>query len=351
MSVISSPSGPSIWRQSLFPSALSNGASQPSSPASSAVNGDADAQSPLQPKLPDPRSELQKSLSQGLQDYMQKLKVDLNRPAQRQSSEADAMQKTVLKQRVEGLRRMMMMAHDKASLRALASELARLAKELKGLVESMSQNSADNQMTVNVGGDQAAGDAASQGCGADGVQSSDGAASSSAGEAASSDEGGGASSGADAASSTAAAASEAGGAAASAQQASNGQSAADRPASDANAKEQGGGAQPAGDSQAQAADPRAAQQSAQSGGKGNQGAVDPDIQEMVQTLKMVKEFIKQQMQQMKDKRETQDDLQSAEKALGDVDKILKGGPEAEAAMGEQMSVNISDVASNINVTA
>ncbi|WP_152526952.1 hypothetical protein [Pseudogulbenkiania ferrooxidans] len=282
----------------------------------------------MQPKLPDPRSELQKSLSQGLQDYMQKLKVDLNRPAQRQSSEADAMQKTVLKQRVEGLRRMMMMAHDKASLRALASELARLAKELKGLVESMSQNSADNQMTVSVGGDQAAGDAASQGSGADGAQSSDGAASS-----------------------TAAAASEAGGAAASAQQASNGQSAADRPASDANAKEQGGGAQPAGDSQAQAADPRAAQQSAQSGGKGNQGAVDPDIQEMVQTLKMVKEFIKQQMQQMKDKRETQDDLQSAEKALGDVDKILKGGPEAEAAMGEQMSVNISDVASNINVTA
>lgn len=325
MSVISSPSGASIWRQSLFPSAPSNDASQHAAPAS---NGDADAQSPLQPKLPDPRSELQKSLSQGLQDYMQKLKVDLNRPAQRQSSEADAMQKTVLKQRVEGLRRMMMMAHDKASLRALASELARLAKELKGLVESMSQNSADNQMTVSVGGDQAAGDAASQGSGADGAQSSDGAASS-----------------------TAAAASEAGGATASAQQASNGQSAADRPASDANAKEQGGGAQPAGDSQAQAADPRAAQQSAQSGGKGNQGAGDPDIQEMVQTLKMVKEFIKQQMQQMKDKRETQDDMQSAEKALGDVDKILKGGPEAEAAMGEQMSVNISDVASNINVTA
>ena len=333
MSVISSSSGASIWRQSLFPSAPSNDASQHAAPAN---NGDADAQSPLQPKLPDPRSELQKSLSQGLQDYMQKLKVDLNRPAQRQSSEADSMQKTVLKQRVEGLRRMMMMAHDKASLRALASELARLAKELKGLVESMSQNSADSQMTVSVGGDQAAGDAALQGSGADGFQSSDGAASSSAGEAASSDEGGGASSGADAAS---------------AQQASNGQSAADRPASDANAKEQGGGAQPAGDSQAQAADPRAAQQSAQSGGKGNQGAGDPDIQEMVQTLKMVKEFIKQQMQQMKDKRETQDDLQSAEKALGDVDKILKGGPEAEAAMGEQMSVNISDVASNINVTA
>ncbi|MCD5326292.1 hypothetical protein ACFFU8_06315 [Chromobacterium piscinae] len=336
MSVISSPSGPSIWRQSLFPAALSNSASQPSSPASSAVNGDADAQSPLQPKLPDPRSELQKSLSQGLQDYMQKLKVDLNRPVKRQSSEADAMQKTVLKQRVEGLRRMMMMAHDKASLRALASELARLAKELKGLVESMSQNSADSQMTVSVGGDQAAGDAALQGSGADGVQSSDGAASSFVGEAASSDEGGGASSGADAAS---------------AQQASNGQSAADRTASDANAKEQGGGAQPAGNSQAQAADPRAAQQSAQSGGKGNPVAGDSDILEMQMTLKMVKEFIKQQMQQMKDKRETQDDLQSAEKALGDVDKILKGGPEAEAAMGEQMSVNISDVASNINVTA
>ncbi|SUX55141.1 hypothetical protein [Chromobacterium vaccinii] len=341
MSVISSPSGPSIWRQSLFPSALPNGASQPSSPASSAVNGDADAQSPLQPKLPDPRSELQKSLSQGLQDYMQKLKVDLNRPAKRQSSEADAMQKAVLKQRVEGLRRMMMMSHDKGSLRALASELARLARELKDLVTSMTQNAADSQMAVNVGGDQGAGDAASQQAGA-------GSAASASADAASSPEAGsGAGSGAEAA----AAASEAGGATAAAQQAGAGQGAASDSQASEGVKEQSGSAQPVGDSQAQPVDPRAALHGMLSSGKGNPVAGDSDILEMQMTLKMVKEFIKQQMQQMKDKREAQDDLQSAEKALGDVDKILKGGPEAEEAMGEQMNVNISDVASNINVTA
>lgn len=342
MSVISSPSGPSIWRQSLFPSALPNGANSPSSSASSAVNGDADAQSPLQPKLPDPRSELQKSLSQGLQDYMQKLKVDLNRPVKRQSSEADAMQKAVLKQRVEGLRRMMMMSHDKGSLRALASELARLARELKDLVTSMTQNAADSQMAANVGGDQGAGDAVSQQGGAEG----EGSAAPASVDAASSPEAG-SGSGADAA----AAASEAGGATAAAQQAGAGQGAASDSQASEGVKEQSGSAQPAGDSQGQPVDPRAALHGMLSSGKGNPVAGDSDILEMQMTLKMVKEFIKQQMQQMKDKREAQDDLQSAEKALGDVDKILKGGPEAEEAMGEQMNVNISDVASNINVTA
>ncbi|MEO4029428.1 hypothetical protein ABH313_15445 [Chromobacterium vaccinii] len=296
----------------------------------------------MQPKLPDPRSELQKSLSQGLQDYMQKLKVDLNRPVKRQSSEADAMQKAVLKQRVEGLRRMMMMSHDKGSLRALASELARLARELKDLVTSMTQNAADSQMAANVGGDQGAGDAVSQQGGAEDA----GSAAPASADAASSPEAG-SGSGADAA----AAASEAGGATAAAQQAGAGQGAASDSQASEGVKEQSGSAQPAGDSQGQPVDPRAALHGMLSSGKGNPVAGDSDILEMQMTLKMVKEFIKQQMQQMKDKREAQDDLQSAEKALGDVDKILKGGPEAEEAMGEQMNVNISDVASNINVTA
>ncbi|OQS27344.1 hypothetical protein [Chromobacterium violaceum] len=351
MSVISATSGASIWRQSLLPSAPST--RDPASPAAS--DGGAGAQSPLQAKLPDPRSALQKSLNQGLQDYMQKLRVNLNRPAPRQSSEADAMQKAILKQRVEGLRRMMMMAHDKASLRALAAELGRLARALKELVSSMTQNAADSQMAVSVGegGAQASSDAATPGGGAEGADNAASAAASTDSGGAAADAAGGMPSGADAA----ATAPAAGGESAAQQQAAGGQDAANAAgqSADAAAKEQGGNGQPAGGSQA--VDAGAALHSMLSSGKGNPVSKDQDIQEMLLTLKMVKEFIKQQAQQLKDKRETQDKLQTqdeikgAEKALEDVDKILKGGPEAEEAMGGQISVNISDAASGVNVSA
>ncbi|MBP4048362.1 hypothetical protein J9978_02460 [Chromobacterium violaceum] len=351
MSVISASSGASIWRQNLLPSAPST--RDPASPAAS--DGGAGAQSPLQAKLPDPRSALQKSLNQGLQDYMQKLRVNLNRPAPRQSSEADAMQKAILKQRVEGLRRMMMMAHDKASLRALAAELGRLARALKELVSSMTQNAADSQMAVSVGegGAQASSDAATPGGGAEGADNAASAAASTDSGGAAADAAGGMPSGADAA----ATAPAAGGESAAQQQAAGGQDAANAAgqSADAAAKEQGGNGQPAGGSQA--VDAGAALHSMLSSGKGNPVSKDQDIQEMLLTLKMVKEFIKQQAQQLKDKRETQDKLQTqdeikgAEKALEDVDKILKGGPEAEEAMGGQISVNISDAASGVNVSA
>ncbi|MBX9269283.1 hypothetical protein [Chromobacterium violaceum] len=354
MSVISATSGASIWRQSLFPSASSAGTGQ-ARPAE--ADGSADAQNPLQPKLPDPRSALQKSLNQGLQEYMQKLRVDLNRPVPRQSGEADAMQKAILKQRVEGLRRMMMMAHDKASLRALAAELGRLARALKELVSSMTQNAADSQMAVSVGegGAQASSDAATPGGGAEGADNAASAAASTDSGGAAADAAGGMPSGADAA--AAATAPAAGGESAAQQQAAGGQDAANAAgqSADAAAKEQGGNGQPADGSQA--VDSRAALHSMLSGGKGNPVSKDQDIQEMLLTLKMIKEFIKQQMQQLKDKRETQDKLQTqdeikgAEKALEDVDKILKGGPEAEEAMGGQISVNISDAASGVNVSA
>ncbi|WP_434655282.1 hypothetical protein [Chromobacterium violaceum] len=349
MSVISATSAASIWRQSLFPSASSAGTGQ-ASPAE--ADGSADAQNPLQPKLPDPRSALQKSLNQGLQEYMQKLRVDLNRPAPRQSGEADAMQKAILKQRVEGLRRMMMMAHDKASLRALAAELGRLARALKELVSSMTQNAADSQMAVSVGegGAQASSDAATPGSGAEGADNAASAAASTDSGGAAADAAGGMPSGADAA--AAATAPAAGGESAAQQQAAGGQDAANAAgqSADAAAKEQGGNGQPA-------VDAGAALHSMLSSGKGNPVSKDQDIQEMLLTLKMVKEFIKQQAQQLKDKRETQDKLQTqdeikgAEKALEDVDKILKGGPEAEEAMGGQISVNISDAASGVNVSA
>ncbi|VEB44582.1 Uncharacterised protein [Chromobacterium violaceum] len=287
---------------------------------------------------------------------MQKLRVDLNRPAPRQSGEADAMQKAILKQRVEGLRRMMMMAHDKASLRALAAELGRLARALKELVSSMTQNAADSQMAVSVGegGAQASSDAATPGGGRKARTMHR------APPLLRTAEGGGRRGGRNAVRGGCRGSGNracGGGESAAQQQAAGGQDAANAAgqSADAAAKEQGGNGQPAGGSQA--VDAGAALHSMLSSGKGNPVSKDQDIQEMLLTLKMVKEFIKQQAQQLKDKRETQDKLQTqdeikgAEKALEDVDKILKGGPEAEEAMGGQISVNISDAASGVNVSA
>ncbi|AUH50074.1 hypothetical protein CXB49_04190 [Chromobacterium sp. ATCC 53434] len=330
MSVISSQSGASAWRPSLFRPAASGEQSQAASTAadSAAAGGASSAQTAAQSSLSDPRGALQQSLNQGLQDYKQKLRVDLNRPVRQQSSEVDSMQKKALKERVEALRRMMMMTHDKSTLRALASELARLAKDLKSLVSSMTQNAADSQMTVNVDGQSVDGAAAS-GNGQDAAASSAGAQSDGdAGDAATADTSDAAASGGTQAQTDAAAT----------QQAANGQSDGSQAA--------GQDAASNGDGKDKAVDPQAALHSMLSSGNGNPVAGDQDIQDMLRTLKMIKEFIKQQAQQLQSqaRRDVQDQVKDAEKALADVDKILKGGPEAEAAMGEQMSVNVVDAA-------
>ncbi|NHR04832.1 hypothetical protein HA052_06430 [Chromobacterium haemolyticum] len=91
---------------------------------------------------------------------MQQLKVTL-RPLPKRSPEVDGMQKEMLKKKVDMLLKMAQMAgRDKASLKALAAELARAVKELKQLVASMTQNAADSMMSVSVGGDAAAASAA-----------------------------------------------------------------------------------------------------------------------------------------------------------------------------------------------
>ncbi|WP_434633686.1 hypothetical protein [Chromobacterium sp. CV08] len=339
MSVISSPSGASIWRQSQFRPARQAGEQGSAAPAGATADA-GNAQDAAPSALSDPRSALQRSLSQGLQDYMQKLRVDLNRPV-KQSSEADSMQKKALKERVEALRRMMMMVHDKSSLRALASELARLAKDLKALVTSMTQNAADSQMAVSVDGQS---DGGRSGDGQDAAASSSDAV----------QDGGAAA--ADAAASDATASGESDGSqdaaagqaeAASAQQQAAAQADAGQAAAQTAA---GGGQKEEGGGNAAAVDPQAALHSMLSGGKGNPVAGDPDIQEILQTLKMVKEFIKQQAQQLQSqaKRDVRDQLEGAEKALEDVNKILKGGPEAEQVITGQISVNIGDAAAVVD---
>lgn len=102
------------------------------------------------------RQQLQSSLQQSLGKFMQQLKVTL-RPLPKRSPEVDGMQKEMLKKKVDMLLQMAQMAgRDKASLKALAAELARAVKELKQLVASMTQNAADSMMPISVGGDAAA---------------------------------------------------------------------------------------------------------------------------------------------------------------------------------------------------
>ncbi|AXE34207.1 hypothetical protein [Chromobacterium phragmitis] len=332
----SSPSGINLWRQSPTPAAAAKGGG--ATPSDLQENN---AQNPLQAKLPDPLSALQKSLNQGLQAYMQKLRVDLSRPTQKQSSEANAMQKALLKQRVEALRQQMMMVHDKASLRALASELARLARSLKELVASMTESAADQQMAVRAGEGQAAGESPA---GGEGAEPAAGAADEQAAGDSAADAGGtGAGAAADAA--LAAAKPEEPTRSGEDRERQDAAGAAGVPAS-ADAKQEAASeaAKNQDVPQAQAVDSRAALRSMLM--KGNPVASDPDIQEMKQVLNMVKAFVKQMAQQLKSQDEhkergLREDIQKAEKSLEDVDKTLKGGPEALAAMGEQMAVDVS----------
>ncbi|WP_139165666.1 hypothetical protein [Chromobacterium amazonense] len=279
------------------------------------------------------RSDLQKSLNQGWQDYMQKLRVDLSRPVKRQSAAADQMDKQLLKQRVDALRQMMMMTRDKAGLRALASQLAQLARELKSLVASMTQNAADQQMAVSLGGaaDQPSADSAAAS-----------AQDASPGQDHAGDDAQAASSAETAAVASASASADAS-PASSAEPASGNAtqepaSQADAPAGSSDAAAPQGAADQAA---ANAADPQAALRNMLA--HGNPVAADQDIQEMLLTLKMVQAFIKQmalQLQAQED-RKMKEDQEQAGKALQDVDTILKGGPEALAALSGQMDVNVS----------
>lgn len=279
------------------------------------------------------RSDLQKSLNQGWQDYMQKLRVDLSRPIKRQSAAADQMDKQLLKQRVDALRQMMMMTRDKAGLRALASQLAQLARELKSLVASMTQNAADQQMAVSLGGaaDQPSADSAA--ASAQDASSGQDHAADDAQAASRAETAAVASASVSADASPASSAAPAGGNAT-----QEPASQADAPAGLSDAAAPQGAADQAA---ANAADPQAALRNMLA--HGNPVAADQDIQEMLLTLKMVQAFIKQmalQLQAQED-RKMKEDQEQAGKALQDVDTILKGGPEALAALSGQMDVNVS----------
>lgn len=290
------------------------------------------AASPWQQQSADAKNALQKSLNQGLQAFMQKLRVDLSRPP-KQSSQVDSMQKALLKQRVEALRQMMQTTgRDKASLRALASELARVAKELKALVASMSENAADAQLSVNIDGAAAGGNAtAGEGAATD-------SASDSGGHADAQTDGGGDAAPADVPVE-----------ASSGSVAQEGQAASPEQAAASGAASTPADASGAKDEAAAPADAHSALSAAAAKSGGNPVASDKDVQEMLMVLKMIREWIKQQAQQLQNQDDLKDSLKSADKSLDDIDKILGGGPQAEAALGEQVSVNV-DI-SGLNVSA
>jgi hypothetical protein len=228
---------------------------------------------------------------------------------------------------------MMMMTRDKAGLRALASQLAQLARELKSLVASMTQNAADQQMVVSVGGaaDQPSADSAAasaQDASPEQDHAADDAQAASSAEAAAV-----ASASASADASPASSAAPAGG------------NATQEPASQADAPAGSSDAaapQDAADqAAANAADPQAALRNMLA--HGNPVAADQDIQEMLLTLKMVQAFIKQMALQLQgqEDRKMKEDQEQAGKALQDVGTILKGGPEALAALSGQMDVSVS----------
>ncbi|MBM2884687.1 hypothetical protein JFK97_09840 [Chromobacterium phragmitis] len=334
MSVItiqSAIAGIEQWRNRLVSSGRS--VATPSSAPQTEGSG-LDAQPSPAALMSSIRSDLQKSLNQGWQDYMQKLRVDLSRPVKRQSAAADQMDKQLLKQRVDALRQMMM-TRDKAGLRALASQLAQLARELKSLVASMTQNAADQQMAVSLGGaadqpsvDSAAASAQDASPGQD--HAADDAQAASSAEAAAV-----ASASASADASPVSSAALAGG---NATQEPASQADAPAGSSDAAASAQQGASDQAA---ANAADPQAALRNMLA--HGNPVAADQDIQEMLLTLKMVQAFIKQMALQLQaqEERKMKEDQEQAGKALQDVDTILKGGPEALAALSGQMDVNVS----------
>lgn len=275
---------------------------------------------------------LQSSLQQTLGNYMRQLKVAL-KPLPKRSPEVDDMQKTLLKKKVDMLLQMVQMAgRDKASLKALAAELARAVKELKQLVASMTQNAADSMMSVGVGGDAAAAAAAASG-----------------------DAGG------DAASSAADGGGEAAGVAAQAQAQAQAAVAEDETRQTKGAEGEvaagarGDAAAANGDKNAGAAvrDDGAAPRTG--GGNplagGNPVAGDRMIQDIVMKLKQLQNWLKQQARQLQSDQEFRKMMKEMEKDMASIDKMLATGEiEENGEMDVQVHVD-AEVGASVNVQA
>ena len=274
---------------------------------------------------------LQSSLQQSLGNYMRQLKVAL-KPLPKRLPEVDNMEKELLKKKVDMLLQMVQMAgRDKASLKALAAELARAVKELKQLVASMTQNAADSMMSVGVGGDAAAAAAA----------------------AASGDAGG------DAASSAADGGGEAAGVAAQAQAQAAVAEDETRQTKGAEgevaAGARGDAAAANGDKNAGAAvrDDGAAPRTG--GGNplagGNPVAGDRMIQDIVMKLKQLQNWLKQQARQLQSDQEFRKMMKEMEKDMASIDKMLATGEiEENGEMDVQVHVD-AEVGASVNVQA
>ncbi|WP_378124121.1 hypothetical protein [Chromobacterium aquaticum] len=302
----------------------SSAATDPSQAAVAAVAG-------AKPKADDSlqaKQALQSSLQQTLGNYMRQLKVAL-KPLPKRSPEVDDMQKTLLKKKVDMLLQMVQMAgRDKASLKALAAELARAVKELKQLVASMTQNAADSMMSVGMGGDAAAA-----------------ASAAAAGDAApAASDGGGDASGAAAQAQAQAAAAED-----EPQQAKGGEEGAL-----AAAGARGDAAAANGDKSAAAArddgaTPRTGGGNPLSGG--NPVAGDRTIQDIVMKLKQLQNWLKQQTRQLQADQEFRKMMKEMEKDMASIDKMLETG---EISGNGEMDVQVhvdADAGANVNVQA
>lgn len=274
------------------------------------------------------RQQLQSSLQQSLRKFMQQLKVTL-RPLPKRSPEVDGMQKEMLKKKVDMLLKMAQMAgRDKASLKALAGELARAVKELKQLVASMTQNAADSMMSVSVGGDVEAASAATSDAAVPEPADASGDASGAAAQvqaqaAAVEDETRQAKDQAGEASSAAGARGDAA--------AANGDKNAGVVARDDGAAPRTGGGNPL------------------SGG--NPVAGDPVIQDIMMKLKQLQNWLKQQTRQLQADQEFRKMIREMDKDMAGIEKMLATGEIAEnGEMDVQVHVE-AEAGAGVNVQA
>ncbi|KMN79965.1 hypothetical protein VK98_16275 [Chromobacterium sp. LK11] len=269
------------------------------------------------------RQQLQSSLQQGLGKFMQQLRVAL-RPLPKRSPEVDDTQKAMLKKKVDMLLQMAQMAgRDKASLKALAAELARAVKELKQLVASMTQNAADSTMSVSVGGEAAAASAAAsaESAPADGGGDVSGAAAQVQAQAAAAED------------ETRQAKDEAGDAAG-----ARGDAAA------ANGDKNAGTAARAegGVSSASEGKPQAG---------GNPVAGDRVIQDIMMKLKQLQNWLKQQTRQLQADQELRKMMKEMDKDMAGIEKMLATGEVAEnGEMDVQVHVE-AEAGAGVNVQA
>ncbi|PTU64103.1 hypothetical protein DB032_03835 [Chromobacterium sp. Panama] len=263
-------------------------------------------------------------MQQSLGKFMQQLKVTL-RPLPKRSPEVDGMQKEMLKKKVDMLLQMAQMAgRDKASLKALAAELARAVKELKQLVASMTQNAADSMMPISVGGDAAA--AASAAASREAAPESTG--------------GGG----------------DVSGAAAQAQIEAKAQTAEDetRQTKDGEGDVSAAGAR--GDAAAANGDKSAGAAARDDGatqraGGGNPVAGDRVIQDIMMKLKQLQNWLKQQTRQLQADQELRKMMKEMDKDMAGIEKMLATG---EVSENGEMDVQVhleAEAGGGVNVQA